>query len=154
MRYADETHPRSLACVDSIDSERPECLAHPRFCLWKSKTIQTVYNRSGVISFVELNLLCYKRPVGQCDLDRDNPVWRGDREGHDRRVRFKSRTGQLEIGNTLLELDAYRASLAVAVMVGFMDNIRREERLESKQKGNAYGGKKPSRSLAYAPESA
>ncbi len=114
---------------------------------------QTVFRRSGIISFVELNLLGYKRPVGQCDLDRDNPVWRGDREGHDRRVRFKSRTGQLEIGDALLKLDAYRASLAVAVMVGFMDKIRRGERLESKQKGNANGGEKPPCPQAYAPES-
>ena len=105
-------------------------------------------------SLVELNLLRYKRPAWRQDLDRDDPVCRDDREGHDRRVRFKSRTGQLEIGNTLLKLDAYRASLAVAVMVGFMDNIRRGERLESKQKSNAYGSKKPSCPLAHAPESA
>ena len=102
---------------------------------------QTVFRRSGIISFVELNLLGYKRPVGQCDLDRDNPVWRGDREGHDRRVRFKSRTGQLEICDALLELDAYRASLAVAVVVGFMDKICRGERLDPSRKATPTAAK-------------
>ena len=101
---------------------------------------QTVFRRSGFDSFVELNLLSYKRPIGQCDLDRDNPVWRYDREGHDRRVRFKSRTGQLEIGDALLKLDAYRASFAVEFVVSFMYDIRRRENLETKQKGNAHGG--------------
>jgi len=58
--------------------------------LWGVMTIQTVHYRSVVISFVELNLLGYKRPVWQCDLDRDDPVCRDDREGHGCRVRFKS----------------------------------------------------------------
>ncbi len=154
MRYAGGTHPRSPTCDGPIDSERPECLAHPRFCLWKSKTIQIARSRSVVISFVELNLLGDKRPVGQCDLDRDNPDCRDDREGHDRRVRFKSRTSQLEIGDALLKLDAYRASFAAANVVSLMCDIRRRKHLNSKQKGNAHSGKKPPCSLAYAPESA
>jgi len=152
MKYADGTHPRSPTCDGPIDSERPECLAHPRFCAWKSKTIQIAHRRSVVISFVELNLLGYKRPVGQCNVDRDDPVRRNDREGHDRRVRFKSRTGQMKIGDALLELDACRTSFATAIVVCLVCDVNRREHLESEQQGNAHGGKKPSCSLAYAPE--
>lgn len=50
-------------------------------------------------------------------------------------------------------MDAYRTSLAFAVMVGLVRDISSRENLESEQKGNAYGGKKPSCLLAHAPKS-
>ncbi len=105
-------------------------------------------------SLVHANLQGDKSPAWQHDLCWNSRVCRDDREGHDCRVRFKSRTGQLEIGDALSNLNAYRALFAAAIMVCLMCDIRRRENLESKQNGNAHGGKKPSCPLAHTPESA
>ena len=76
-------------------------------------------------SLVELNLQGYKRLVRRQDLDRNDLVCRNDRNGRACRIRFKSRTDQLEISDALLKLDAYRAPVAAALVVGLMRNIRR-----------------------------
>ena len=86
------------------------------------------------------------------DCDRDGMVLNENREWRGGRVRFKSRPCQVEIGDALLELDADCASFAVAFVVGFMYEIRRGERLESKEQNGTCGGEKPSRILARAPE--
>lgn len=114
--------------------------------------MQSVRNADGTHSLVELNLQGDKRPALLHDVDRSNPVGRAYREGHGWRVRFKSRTGQLEIGDALMKLGADRATFAAAVMVCLMGNIDCRKDLESEQQGGTCGGKKPSRPLAYPPE--
>ena len=71
-----------------------------------------------------------------------------------RRVGRQTRPGQLEIGDTLLELHADGAPLAAALVVGFVSDIRRRENLEAEQDGDANGGKKLPCPLTHAPESA
>ena len=55
--------------------------------------------------------------------------------------------------NALLKQDAHLAAFAAAFVVCFVYDIRRGERLESEQKGNADGGKETPCLLAHAPES-
>ena len=68
------------------------------------------------------------------------------------RFRLKAIARQLEVGYALLQLHADGTTLAAAVVVCLVCNIRSRENLETKQKGNAHRGKKPSCSLAHSPE--
>ncbi len=92
-------------------------------------------------SLVKLNLLGDKRPALRQNFSRNGLLCRDAREGHDRRIRFKSRAGQLKIGDALLKLHAYGAPVAAAIVIGFMSEIRRRKNLESEQKSDPNGGK-------------
>ncbi len=137
-------------------SRRTPHSRHPAADGSPSSTTTAVRGKCGphARSLVKLNLLGDKRPALRQNFGRDCQVCRDAREGHDRRVRFKSRAGQLEIFGALLDLEAHRASFAAAVMVGFERYICRRKGLETEQCRRAHGGKKPSRPPAYPPESA
>ena len=81
-------------------------------------------------SLVELNLLRDKRQARQLNLGGNRRINCEDGDGHGRRVSFNSRTCQMEIGDALPKLDAYRAFFAAAAVVGLVYDIRSRENLE------------------------
>ena len=71
-----------------------------------------------------------------------------------RRLGRQSRPRKLEIGDALLELHAYGAPVAAAIVIGFMSEIRRRKNLESEQKSDPNGGKELPQPPTLTPKSA